>query len=219
MKAAVLFSGGKDSNLALQKAVESGVEVGCLVNLKPAADDSFMFHKPCVDLTPLQAGRMGYRIISSEVSGVKEREVDEMKTVLSALDVDAVVSGAVESQYQKSRVDRVAGELGLKSIAPLWHMDGRRILDELLEREFKVMFVGVAAEGLGRGWLGRIITQETVDELMELNRRYSIHLAGEGGEYETLVLDGPLFKSGIKVSSYEIVWDGVSGYIKNVKVF
>ena len=160
---------------------------------------------------------MGYRLVSTAVSGVKEREVDELRDVLSGLDVDAVVSGAVESQYQKSRVDGVAGELGLESVAPLWRMDAMDLLRELLDREFKVMVVGVAAEGLGREWLGRVIDREAVEELGELNRKHSIHPAGEGGEYETFVLDGPLFKRGITVEGYGVVWEGLSGYLADME--
>jgi len=217
MNAAVLFSGGKDSNLALQKAVDSGMEVECLVAVKPVADDSFMFHKPCVELTGLQAERMGFEIVSAEVSGVKEREVDELGDVLSTLDVDAVVSGAIRSQYQKSRIDRLVVELGLRHITPLWHMDGMQLLRELLELEFKAMIVGVAAEGLGREWLGRIIDRGATEELAELNRKHFVHPAGEGGEYETFVLTGPLYSDEIRVEGYDVFWDGMSGHLDNVR--
>jgi diphthine-ammonia ligase len=218
MKAAVLFSGGKDSNLALLRAVDSGIIVECLVCIKPEADDSYMFHKPCIELATLQAARMGYPVVSATVSGVKEEEVRELKDVFGPLEIDAVVSGAVESNYQKSRIGEVACELGLKSINPLWRIDPMALLSELLDKGFKTMVVGVAAEGLGEEWLGRILDDDAVQELYELNRRYGIHPAGEGGEYETFVLDGPLYSQGIRVVGYDVVWEGISGYVSNMSV-
>jgi diphthine-ammonia ligase len=218
MKAAVLYSGGKDSNLALELAVESGLNVSPLVSVKPKADDSYMFHKPCIDLTSLQAEALGIELIKKDVSGLKEQEVIELKNILSGLDVDAVVSGAVESSYQKTRIDSIASELSLESVTPLWGMKPEEIMEAVIQ-DYSAMIVAVAAEGLTREWLGRLIDRYCFEELVELNRRHGIHLAGEGGEYETLVLDGPLFKKRIKVGGFQTVWDGLRGHLTDVKAF
>ena len=88
------------------------------------------------------------------------------------------------------------------------------ILEELLDKGFEVIFVGVFAEGLDKSWLGRRLDEEAIKELLALRDRYDISLVGEGGEYETLVLDAPLYKSRLELVDYEICWDGYTGVLK-----
>jgi asparagine synthase (glutamine-hydrolysing) len=75
----------------------------------------------------------------------------------------------------------------------------------LLSEGFKIALSSVAALGLDKSWLGRIITEKDVDKLVELNRKYHINVAGEGGEYESLVLHCPLFKRELKITESEII--------------
>ena len=142
-----------------------------------------------------------------------KEEVEDLKRVLSTLDVDGVVSGAVYSQYQKSRIDRVCRELHLKSITPLWHENPLKLLREMLNLHFEIVIVGVYAYGLGPSWLGRRLDEQAVQELIELNRRYQVSLIGEGGEYESLVLDAPIFKRRIQILRSEVIWRGDSGHL------
>lgn len=211
MNVAVLFSGGKDSTYALYLALNEGLNVKTLLSLNPLRDDSYMFHKPCIELTSLQASCIGIPIIEESVSGVKEKEVEELERVLAGLDVEGVVSGAVESQYQKTRIEKVCANLGLKSFSPLWHMNPSTLLSDILSAGFEVMVVGVAAQGLDHNWLGRIITGQEVKLLVDLEENLGVHICGEGGEYETLVVDGPIFTKKIKVKESRKTWDGQSG--------
>ncbi|HDI01623.1 MAG TPA: diphthine--ammonia ligase, partial [Candidatus Bathyarchaeota archaeon] len=136
------------------------------------------------------------------------------KAALAELDVDGVVSGAVRSRYQKERIDRICEELGLVSYAPLWGRDELSILRELVEKGFKVVFVGVFALGLDASWLGRELDEGAIRDLLALKERYGISLVGEGGEYETLVLDAPLYKARIELVDYEVSWDGYTGVLR-----
>jgi diphthine-ammonia ligase len=199
MKLAVLFSGGKDSNYALYWALNQGFDVTHLVAIIPKKDDSYMFHVPCIGYTRLQAESIGIPLIQQEVSGVKEKEVSELECVLARLDIDGIVSGAVASEYQKTRLDSICENLKLRSYAPLWHKNQGQLLRDMINAGFKVMMVGIAAEGLDEGWLGRILTLEDVEKLEEIGRRHKINVSGEGGEYETFVLDGPIYKRPISI--------------------
>ena len=143
---------------------------------------------------------------------VKEREVEDLKRLIEGLDVDAIVSGAIASAYQKSRIEKICGQLKLKCIAPLWHKNPLNILREIVDLKFEVMITGVYAYGFSGEWLGRKIDDATIEALMELNRHYGISLVGEGGEYETLVLDAPFFKGRIKIIEAENIWKNQSGY-------
>jgi predicted ATP pyrophosphatase (TIGR00289 family) len=131
--------------------------------------------------------------------------------LIERLKVDGVVTGAVASTYQKTRIDAVCEQLGLKSIAPLWHRDPLSILKELVDLNFNAIITGVYAYGFTREWLGRSITADAIEALEKLNRQYDVSLVGEGGEYETLVLDGPIFTKRIKIVDAETVWKGQSG--------
>jgi diphthine-ammonia ligase len=201
MRLAVLFSGGKDSNYALYWTLNQGFDVTQLVTLNPRRDDSFMFHLPCLDYVSLQAESIGIPPLKKSVSGVKEDEVKELQHVLSKLDIDGVVSGAVASEYQKTRIDGICENLGIKSFAPLWHKKPEQLLYDIINAGFSVMVVGIAAEGLTEEWLSKILSLADVEELRKLNKKYGISIAGEGGEYETFVLDGPIYKRRIMVKS------------------
>ncbi|MGC9345480.1 MAG: diphthine--ammonia ligase, partial [Candidatus Bathyarchaeales archaeon] len=194
MRVAVLATGGKDSVLALHRVINKGYEVMYLVSMIPLREDSWMFHYPNIQLVDLFAEAVEIPLVKAETSGIKEKEVEDLKRLIERLDVEGIVSGAIASNYQKTRIEKICKQLKLKSITPLWHENPLDILNEILELKFEVIITGVYAYGFSREWLGRKIDENTVEALMELNRQYSVSLVGEGGEYETLVLDALFFK-------------------------
>jgi len=210
LKVAALLSGGKDSVYAAWIAMQQGWEVTHFVTLQPANPSSYMFHHPNVGLARLQAKAAGIPHRMVLTSGVKEAELVDLKRALSGLEADGVVSGAIASEYQKERVDFTCAELGLKSFAPLWHKN-----QELLAREeaeaLDAIIVSVSAEGLGREWLGRKYDSKCVDDLVRLNKRLGVSVCGEGGEFETLVLNAPFFKKRLEIKKSEAKWAGTSG--------
>jgi predicted ATP pyrophosphatase (TIGR00289 family) len=220
MRIAVLATGGKDSVLALHKVMKAGHEVKYLVTMTPLSEDSWMFHYPNIQLVDLFAEAVEIPLVKAETSGVKEKEVEDLKRLIRELDVDAVASGAIASTYQKTRIEQMCQQLGLKSITPLWHTDQLSILEEILSLKFEVIMTGVCALGFGRDWLGRKIDYAAVEDLKGLNRQYGISLVGEGGEYETLVLDAVFFKRRLKIVEAETVWKNQSGYflVKKAKL-
>ena len=213
MQVAALISGGKDSALAVHRVLKQGYEVKCLVTIIPLQADSWMFHYPNIQLTDFFARAAGIPIVKAETTGAKEAELNDLRLILSKLNVEGVVSGAVASEYQKSRIEGICTELGLRSITPLWHEDPYKLLQEIVDEHFETIFVGVYAYGFDASWLGRVIDSKTIERLIELNRRYQISIIGEGGEYETLVLDAPFFKKKIRLISAERTWEGQSGIL------
>jgi predicted ATP pyrophosphatase (TIGR00289 family) len=125
--------------------------------------------------------------------------------------VEGVITGALESTYQKSRVDLVCSSLHLKAYAPFWHCDLEKYLKETIELGFDVKFVGVAALGLNEHWLGRTLDYGALQDLKELHMKYRVNLGGDGGEYETFVCDGPIFKRRIQFLSSKRIWDSKTG--------
>ena len=214
MRVAALISGGKDSALALHRALTKGFEVKFLVTMIPQKNDSWMFHFPNVHLTDLFAKAAGLPLVRGETTGVKEEELEDLKKTLIPLDIDGVISGPIASQYQKQRIEKVCHEIGLKSFTPLWSENPQELLKELVELKFKVVITGVFAYGFDERWLGRLIDSETINTLLELNRKHQISLVGEGGEYETLVLDAPFFNQRIVLITTKKIWENNSGWLQ-----
>ena len=216
MKAAVLFSGGKDSTMAVYKAIEEGYYVEYLVSMISDNPESYMFHVPNIHITKLSSEAMGIPLIMAKTHGVKEKELDDLKRVLNKLKdrgVEAIFAGALASEYQKSRIDQLCSDLGLMSNAPLWHIDPKEYMEEIIDSGFEVIIISVSAEGLDESWLGRRIDNQLLEEIIILNSKYGMHMAFEGGEAETLVLDCPIFKKHIKILESSTVWDRDNGYL------
>jgi diphthine-ammonia ligase len=218
-KVAVLFSGGKDSTRTVHWCLGRKYDV-TLISLIPDRKDSYMFHVPNIGLTSRLAEAMGLKIKQAKTSGEKEVEVQDMKSELEKLDVDAVACGGISSNYQRDRIARVAEELGLDLIAPFWGVDPEAFMRDTIRMGFDVRFVGVSAAGMGKEWLGRKLDESSLKDLLELNRKYGVSLVGEGGEFETIVLDGPGFKRRVEIKDSEVVWDGKmeSGWLEIKKV-
>jgi diphthine-ammonia ligase len=211
MRLASLFSGGKDSTYATHLVSEGGDDVAYLITILPKRDDSWMFHTVNIHLAPIVAHAMGLESIIVDSSGEKEQELKDLREVLSDLDIDGIVTGAIASTYQRSRVDRICEELNLKHATPLWGKDGFDLLGEMISEEMVVMITAVAAHGLNQHWLGRTLDWEAARELRALSRRFGVDVCGEGGEMETLVLDAPWFRSRLEVTRARRVWDGMRG--------
>ena len=220
MRLAALVTGGKDSILALYRAQKMGHSVEVLATMIPKRADSYMFHFPNIHLTDHISRTIEIPLMKAETSGIKEKELEDLKNLLASLDVDGVVSGAILSAYQKERIERICNDLGLESVTPLWHEDPYSILREMIALEFKTIIIGVYAYGFDKSWLGKEINTKTLEKLIELHEQYQISLVGEGGEYESLVLDAPFFKKRIEIVQAEATYENISGIlvIKEVKL-
>jgi ABC transporter with metal-binding/Fe-S-binding domain ATP-binding protein len=215
MKLGVLFSGGKDSTLALHLAIEKGQQIACLITVVSMNKESYMFHTPNVNITKMQAQVLELPLISIDTEGHKEEElVDLEQAILQAktqYGIEGVVTGAVESVYQASRIQKICDKIELKCCNPLWKYNQTSLLEELLRREFTVIISGVFAYPLDVSWLGKTLDQTVIKQLSELSEKYGLSITGEGGEIETTVLDAPLFKQRIEIDKFETKWDRTSG--------
>ena len=218
MKAGVLFSGGKDSTYAAYLAKQKGDELLCLITLSPERSDSYMFHYPNIRWTALQAQAMRLPQVRLETKGVKEDELvdlsDAIKVAKRDYSIEGVYTGALASVYQKSRVERICDELGVKAVSPLWHIDQVAHLTNVVANGFEVIMTGVAALGLDESWLGRPLDEEAIRDLAALQKRYGVNPGLEGGEGETFVLDCPLFDRRVEVVSSRKHWKGDAGYLE-----
>ena len=214
MKVAALFSGGKDSVFAIYIAKQFGWDITHLITLHPKKQDSWMFHSINIHLTEKLAEAIDIPLIKKQTKGEKEEELKDLKDVLKNLDIDGTISGAIASEYQRTRIGKICYELGIKSFAPLWHKDQETILRDQVNAGFKIIIVGVFAYGLDETWLGRTLDERSINDLLKIRKKYAINVTGEGGEFETLVLDGPIFKKKLVLDKVSKEWKRDSGVLK-----
>ncbi|MFU1781870.1 diphthine--ammonia ligase [Haloarcula japonica] len=224
-----LFSGGKDSSWALYRALERGHPVERLVTVHPEGD-SYMYHVPATRLAALAAESIGIPLVEVEPddfdaddvadSGAQgDAELEPLEAALRELDAEldggitGVTAGAVESEYQTTRIESMADRLEANVFAPLWQENPRDLADAMLDAGFEIRIIRVAAYGLDESWLGRTLDADALDELEALNEEYGVHILGEGGEFETLVTDGPHMDRRIELE-YETEWDGSRGTVQ-----
>lgn len=189
---ACLFSGGKDSTYAAHLMEQAGHEVVCLVTVVPEDPHSWVFHTLNLEHLPEMAKAMGKDLIAVPSSGEEGADLEALESALSGLEVEGVVTGAIASDYQWDRINGVCHKLGLRVFSPLWRKDQLTLLNDMLQAGMRMMLVGVYSDGLGREWLGRVLDRGSVDELSSLAKARGMNVSGEGGEYETLVLDSPM---------------------------
>src|SRR5439155_469732 len=172
--------------------VQRGWELTHLLSVTPEDSDSMLFHVPNLSMTALLAQAMRRPLLTEVAKAGEVGELDALRRIFRRIDVDEVVVGAIASDYQHDRVNRIAEEVGLRIFAPLWRHDPHRLLRDYLASGFEIVFSSVSAEGLDASSLGRRWDERTIEDLLRLEGSRGIHPCGEGGEYETLVLDAPL---------------------------
>eukprot|EP00767_Chilomastix_cuspidata_P002684 gnl/Chilomastix_cuspidata/2803.p2 GENE.gnl/Chilomastix_cuspidata/2803~~gnl/Chilomastix_cuspidata/2803.p2 ORF type:complete len:582 (+),score=278.42 gnl/Chilomastix_cuspidata/2803:378-2123(+) len=218
MKFAALLSGGKDSVFALHEAARAAHEPVCVAQLVPAQReveelDSWMFQTVGHSTVKQIAQSMGLPLVTRSIRGgssmtsmnYKKTDGDEVEDLFQLLksvrfhfpDVQAVVSGAVLSNYQRIRVESVCARVGLVSLAPLWQRDQATLLREI-NASVDAIIVKVAGMGLKTAFLGRTL-RELEPVLMQNFRRWDTSPIGEGGEFETIAVDAPLFRERLEV--------------------
>ena len=222
MKLAVMFSGGKDSTLSAWLAKKEGYEISCLISIISKNLESYMFHTPSISKVESQARSMEIPIILQETLGEKEIELEDLKKAISRAkeehNIEGIVTGAVESVYQASRVQKICNDLNIECFNPLWQKDQTELLQELLRENFEVIVVGVFAYPLDKSVLGKKIDENFISEFSNLNVKYKINPAGEGGEYETFVLNCPLFKNKLQVKSFKDSSDGENNWRREIEL-
>jgi len=208
MKLALLFSGGKDSTFAGYLAKKYNHEISCLITIASKNKESYMFHTPSINQTKNQAKAMNIPIILLETKGEKEEELKDLekaiKQAIKKYKIQGVITGAVESVYQSLRIQKICNKLKIECFNPLWQKNQIELLEDLIKNKFGIIITGVAAYPLNEKWLGRKIDKKFIKEIKELNKKYKINPAGEGGEFETLVLNCPLFKNKLNILNKKI---------------
>lgn len=217
----VLMSTGKDSLLAAQIMKEQNYDLKCFITITSDNKDSYMYHGPNTHLAEMQAEVAGLPVIIMNSKGEKEKELKDLKKAIKEAvekyKIEGIVNGALFSNYQRKRIEKICDEIGIKCHSPLWHMDQEKEVRLLLDKGFKFIIVKIAAEGLDKNWLGREIKEYHIEKLKELNRKFGFNIAFEGGEAETFVVECPLFKGRIVITKANIHMEKINMGTYNIE--
>jgi len=241
MRVAILASGGKDSTYASWWADLQGWEVVSLVSVLVRGEDSMMFQLQNSWIASFQASSIGTSWKPVLTSGEEDVEIDDLEMAIRGeedlgetpgdywpegverpiglemhsgpLDVDGLVVGALRSDYQKTRIEMMCERLGIASFCPLWHKDPVEHMSSLVEHGFEVVFTSVSTDGMDGSWVGKKLDFASLEELRRISERHRFNLDGEGGEFETIVLDAPHMSRRILLEG-ETAWKPPRGVLK-----
>ena len=216
MKLAALFSGGKDSTYSIYKVKQMGHDVKCLVTVFPKSSNSHLLHFPTIELTKLQSKALKIPQITSALdSDELTEEIDAIKILLERakqdFQIEGLVHGGISSEFQKKCFEKICKENDLKIITPLWKINAKEYMIDLIRSNFKFILTSVSSDGLDEKWLGKIISTSDISQLNKLSNKYGFNLNFEGGEAETFVVDCPLYLSPIVIAKSKTMWDGYRG--------
>lgn len=187
--------------------------------------DSFMFQTVGHDIVSLYENCTGLPLFRKEIhpktsknvelnyTPTKDDEIEVLYQLLSEVkqsipDLQAVSVGAILSSYQRTRVEDVCGRLGLVVLSFLWQRSQLELMTEMCSMskqedelntsescKLDARIIKVAAIGLDSTDLGKSLPQ-LFPKMLKLNTQYEVHICGEGGEFESMVLDAPFFRKG-----------------------
>ena len=211
-----LFSGGKDSVYAIHVAQKQGHKITCLLSMFPKSEESHLLHHPNIQWTKLQSESMNIPQLTA--CSNSDDTVDELSTLEELLknaktqfNIEGLVHGGIQSQFQKKNFETICSKLGLTVITPLWDTPPKQYMNDLLDANFIFIMTTVSSDGLDDNWLGKQISKSDIDSLQELSGKFGFNLNFEGGEAETFVINCPLFTHPIQLNQVKKLWDGYRG--------
>ena len=216
MKAVAAWSGGKDSCFACYKALKSGLEIVSLVTFMESEDTS-NFHGIRADLLDAQADSIGVPLAKQITTmGTYERDFKEALQKFKAKGVEGLVTGDIYevANHEEHWLERVCKEIGLTPIRPLWQGNTTQIFKDYVAAGFKATVVRTKLSLLGKEWLGRELNEIFLTDITKLG---NVDPCGEGGEYHTVVTDGPIFKKAIKLTQTKKTTRGEFGRLEILK--
>jgi diphthine-ammonia ligase len=201
VKTFVSWSGGKDAALSYYKAM-GDFQVTHLLNMVAEDGRISRSHGIGTDVLRMQAEAMSLPIVQVRSSwGTYEAEFKKALSGLKGRGVEAGIFGDIDLDAHREWVERVSRESGMEAVLPLWGKNNREsLIEELIEAGFETVVVATKKDVLGPEWLGRRIDYDFVRDISKIK---GVDISGEGGEYHTFVVSGPIFKKRINILKSE----------------
>ncbi len=208
MKLAAMVSGGKDSLYSLYYYYIKGHNVNSIIKVESKNKYSWMFHSAKINFVDLQAKLMNIPLHKIETEGKKEEELKDLKEgikeVKEIYNIEGIIVGAIDSDYQRMRIARICEDLNLKVFTPLWRKDYQKYNKILIDSGFEYTLSKIMCDGISTNWIGKTINKNNYKKLEEESIKNKVNVVFEGGEAETLVLNMPLFNKKIEITDFDV---------------
>lgn len=199
-KAFCSWSGGKDSCLALKRAIAEGYEVTHLVTMFDESGERSRSHAVSLEVMRAQAESLGIELITPSASWQDyEKVFVETLKGLKARGCGYGIFGDIDLQAHRDWEEKVCAAAGVEAVLPLWNENRLDLVNEFLAEGFRSVVICVNECFIGRDFCGRVFDQEFIDDLPE-----SVDACGENGEFHTFAFDGPLFQTPVAYRVDEI---------------
>ena len=195
MKAAALFSGGKDSLYSVQLVEDQGVKVTNLITLLPTLP------WPSPHAENIECLKKIAKAMNKQLTIVDARNKEALPVAIKSLNVNALVAGDINVEEHVTAFEALCNNVGIKLLEPVYGRNTAQLFDEIFGLGYKALITGVNLKELGEEWLGFVISKDTGADF--LSKIGSVDPLGENGEFHTLVLDCPLYPKVFKVVSME----------------
>jgi len=219
LRVSCLVSGGKDSIYALWCALHQ-YEVVSIINFESDKSESLLFHIPNAKYVSLVAKMFSLPLISIKIkSDDLEEEIKQLVNAIRKSRIEAIVTGGIRSEFQRYHFNRAALLANVKCFNPLWRLSPELIIQDLINNNFEIILISVSSMGLDQNFLGKKLTPNLINKIRNLSYGSDLAIIGEGGEYESFVLDAPFFPSRIVIQETQIHWNEFreEGYLEIIK--
>jgi len=199
MNTVISWSGGKDSCYAMMQAKAAGHHPLVLLSMMNENGKISRSHGLPHELILRQSEALGLPIgtIPTTWEAYEVRFIAALQQVVAIYGVEAAVFGDIDLQPHRDWEEKVCAAAGIEALLPLWQQPRRQLVEEMLESGISTMIVSCNTH-LGPDFLGRVMDEQLLADL----EAKGVDVAGENGEYHTLVLDCPLFKAPLEVGRY-----------------
>ncbi|AFD06500.1 Dph6-related ATP pyrophosphatase [Solitalea canadensis] len=207
MKAAMFWSGGKDSSFALYKVLkETETEVAFLVTTINEEYRRISMHGIRENLLDAQVASIGIplkkMLVPKECTNeLYEENLLQVFAELKKEGVEAIIYGDIFLEDLKVYREKLLEKAGLTGLFPLWKEDTALLVNEFIALGFKSILCCVKSDLLAKEFAGKLITEELINQLPA-----DVDSCGENGEFHSFCYAGPIFKQEIKVEIGETVF-------------
>ncbi len=206
MKFALSYSGGKDSMLALYRAIGQGHEPAALITTYNEKRQNSHFHQIPFSLLKQASVSMGIPLVLIKTEGAQYAADFEacLKDLKETKGIEMCVFGDIDLEAHFEWCDQRCVNVGLKSFFPLRCGNRRSLVEEFVASGFSSVITVVDAARMKEEYLGEILSNGIIDRL----EADGVDACGENGEYHSFVFNGPLFKEPVRFHLGEIIHDG-----------
>ncbi|MCK4521734.1 MAG: diphthine--ammonia ligase [Nanoarchaeota archaeon] len=198
-KIALSWSGGKDSYLLLQKAIENGFKIKFLFNLIDKEKKISITPPYNKELMVLQSKALGLPLRQIDLSGNPRGKFKEFVVSVKNQGIDTLGMGYIGLKGQREFVQDTAIEAKIDVFEPLCSIDQKELLKEVIKHKIKPLIISVDYKKMSKMWLGKVVNNNFLNYLDKIK---NVSYCGERGEFQTLVVDAPFFKKKIIMENY-----------------